>query len=246
MQQRKESCPASRGLSSGDLSMIPPTVRQVPCLRAAVLSAWLAVSVVGHTLPAFGQSSAAFLPDAPQTGQASAPQALQIVILEGEGALNNIRDRTAREPIVEVQDENHKPVAGALVLFTIHSGTSGAGAAVGGASSLSVTTGVNGQAILQGFQVNQVAGAYTIQVQAKLGNLTAQNTIHESNGSSSSTSETQQQASQTTASTGSRLSILKNGKFLAGAAVTGLALAIVFGVHSHSTGITAGNGSVHP
>lgn len=37
---------------------------------------------------------------------------LNLVVLEGDGATSNIRQRTAREPIVQVQDENHKPVAG--------------------------------------------------------------------------------------------------------------------------------------
>ena len=47
--------------------------------------------------------------------QSAVPQNLQITILDGEGALNNIKQRTAREPIVQVTDENHKPVAGAVV-----------------------------------------------------------------------------------------------------------------------------------
>lgn len=46
---------------------------------------------------------------------------LNLVVLEGEGATNNIRQRTAREPIVQVEDENHKPVAGAIVVFTLPS-----------------------------------------------------------------------------------------------------------------------------
>ena len=37
----------------------------------------------------------------------------RIEVVEGDGAINNIRQRTAREPIVQVEDENHKPVAGA-------------------------------------------------------------------------------------------------------------------------------------
>jgi hypothetical protein len=36
---------------------------------------------------------------------------LNLVIVEGDGVINNIRQRTAREPIVQVEDENHKPVA---------------------------------------------------------------------------------------------------------------------------------------
>ena len=44
---------------------------------------------------------------------------LNIVIVEGEGATNNIRQRVARQPIIQVEDENHKPVAGAVVVFTL-------------------------------------------------------------------------------------------------------------------------------
>jgi len=35
------------------------------------------------------------------------PNKLFITLIDGEGALNDIRTRTAREPIVEVDDENH-------------------------------------------------------------------------------------------------------------------------------------------
>lgn len=52
---------------------------------------------------------------------AFAQQALNLVIVEGEGAINNIRQRTARDPIVRVEDENHKPVAGAAVVFLLPS-----------------------------------------------------------------------------------------------------------------------------
>ena len=53
-----------------------------------------------------------------------APMKLNIVIVEGDGAINNIRQRTAREPIVQVEDENNMPVAGATVYFLLpESGT---------------------------------------------------------------------------------------------------------------------------
>jgi hypothetical protein len=35
---------------------------------------------------------------------------LNIVVLEGDGAINNIRRRTAREPVIQAVDENRKPV----------------------------------------------------------------------------------------------------------------------------------------
>src|SRR6185312_5765499 len=45
------------------------------------------------------------------------PSSLQIVIVEGEGAINNVKQRVNREEIVQVEDENHKPIAGAAVVF---------------------------------------------------------------------------------------------------------------------------------
>jgi len=47
------------------------------------------------------------------------PASLNIVVVEGEGAINNIRQRVARDPMVRVEDNNHKPIAGAVVVFTL-------------------------------------------------------------------------------------------------------------------------------
>src|SRR5438045_3280702 len=48
------------------------------------------------------------------------PKALNIVVdIQSEGAMNNIKTRAPREVIVSVNDENHKPVAGALVTFVL-------------------------------------------------------------------------------------------------------------------------------
>src|ERR1700680_383356 len=44
---------------------------------------------------------------------ALAQQALNLVVVQGEGAINNVRQRTARDPIVPVEDQNHKTIAGA-------------------------------------------------------------------------------------------------------------------------------------
>jgi hypothetical protein len=107
---------------------------------------------------------------------------LHITILDGEDSLNNIRERTAREPIVQVEDENHKPVAGALILFSIQSsGPTGAGASFNGLSTLSVTTGADGRAAAHGLTPNGTEGSYTIAVTATLGALTATAVIHQSN-----------------------------------------------------------------
>lgn len=123
-------------------------------------------------------------PSAPLLAQLAAgpPKGLQIMILDGEGALNNIHDRTAREPIVQVQDENHKPVAGALVLFTVHGGTSGASATFSnGLTTLSVTTDAEGKAVAHGLQANQSSGAWQVSVTATSGSLTASTVVNENN-----------------------------------------------------------------
>lgn len=107
-------------------------------------------------------------------------KSLYITIVEGEGALNDIRTRTAREPIVQVDDENHKPVAGALVLFALdNSGSPYAN--FSGVSSLSVRTDQAGRAVGRGFQVTRRKGNYSIHVRASVGALVAEGVILESN-----------------------------------------------------------------
>jgi hypothetical protein len=90
---------------------------------------------------------------------------LNLVVIEGDGAVNNIRQRTAREPIVQVQDENHKPVAGAIVVFTLP--TSGAGGTfANGAHTLTVATDSQGQAVAHGLKPNGIQGQFKIHVNA--------------------------------------------------------------------------------
>src|SRR5215813_6869743 len=97
------------------------------------------------------------LPLAPVAGAQEAPPKLNIVIVEGDGAINNIRQRTAREPIVQVEDENHKPIAGAAVVFLLpDQGASGVFA--NGSHTLTVMTDSQGRAVARGFHPNGVQG----------------------------------------------------------------------------------------
>ena len=88
-------------------------------------------------------------------GAQDAPK-LFINIVEGEGALNNVKQRVNREPIVQVEDENHRPVAGATVTFLLPSDGPG-GSFANGASTLVRTTSANGQTSMS-LQPNQIAG----------------------------------------------------------------------------------------
>jgi len=204
---------------------------------------------------------ATLAPVAPLVAQvaapAGAPQALHITILDGEDAINNIRERTAREPIVQVEDENHKPVAGVALLFTIQGGSNGAGATFNGLNTLSVTTDAEGKATAHGLKPNETQGSYSIVVSATLGAIVATAVIKQSNGvgggggaappppppppPSAGTTAT------STAAHGGRLGGIFKSPWLFGAigvvVVTVAVRTTVIGGHN-PTSITAGNGTV--
>ena len=73
------------------------------------------------------------------SAQAQVAPMLNLVVIEGEGAINNVRQRTAREPIVQVEDSNHRPVAGAIVTFTLP-GRGASGVFANGSQTMTVTT----------------------------------------------------------------------------------------------------------
>jgi len=119
-------------------------------------------------------------PQSVRAEQAEPPTQLNIVIVEGEAAVNNLRQRVVREPIVRVEDQNHKPVAGATVSFLLP-GNGASGTFANGAKLLTVTTDANGQAVARGIRVNSVPGQYQIHVTASAGKVTATAAISQAN-----------------------------------------------------------------
>jgi hypothetical protein len=106
----------------------------------------------------------------------SLPTELNIVVVEGEGATNNVRQRVVRNPLVRVEDENHKPVAGAAVVFTLP--TEGAtGEFTNGVKTLTVLTDRDGLAAAQGLKMNPIAGKIPIHINASYRSLTARATM---------------------------------------------------------------------
>ncbi len=179
---------------------------------------------------------AALLLPAAARAQDTPPQRLHIDILEGEGALNNIRQRTAREPIVQVEDENHKPVAGVLVLFAAQRGGSGASASFSGSSTLTVITGPDGRAVGRGLIPNADKGSFNVQVTATLGQLTDGAVIHEvntANGKGDSATH--------------RLISNHRNVVVATAVAAGVVVAVLLVklLGNHGANIGAGTGSVH-
>jgi hypothetical protein len=117
--------------------------------------------------------------------QEPAPR-LNIVIVEGQGAINNIKQRVNREPIVQVEDENHKPIAGAAVVFFLpNQGPSGFFA--NGSKSLTVTTNADGRATASSITRNSLSGQMVIRVTAAFAGQTATASITQTNVSGAST-----------------------------------------------------------
>jgi hypothetical protein len=115
-----------------------------------------------------------------RASQQEPAKGLVINILEGEGALNDVRAGTAREPIVQVEDENNRPVAGAVVLFTLPDSGPG-GLFTDGTHVFSTTTDYAGRAMAGNFAPNNVSGSYEIHVTANFNGMSAQTTIHQEN-----------------------------------------------------------------
>src|ERR1041384_280366 len=93
------------------------------------------------------------------------PAHISIVVVEGEGASNAVRQRVAHDPVVQVEDDDHRPVPGAVVVFALPvSGASGE--FFDGARNLTVLTDDNGRAAARGLKTNDVPGKLQIYVTA--------------------------------------------------------------------------------
>lgn len=132
---------------------------------------------------------------------------LNIVVIRGDGAINNIKNRTARETIVEVRDENNKPVAGASVVFLLPNSGPGVSGPQGN-SMITALTDKSGRAAARGLKPNGQPGQFNIQVRANFQSAFGQTVIAQSNA------------------------------IAAGAAISGLTLAIV-GIAAAAVGGTA-------
>lgn len=115
-------------------------------------------ALLSVVIPALAQPAAQSQPGSPQ----------KIVVLQGEGALNNIQSGTATDPVVEVRDSRDLPVSGADVTFQLPS--SGPGGFFPGRSlAFKTRTNENGQAAASGLAPNNVPGRFVIRATAALG-----------------------------------------------------------------------------
>jgi len=168
---------------------------------------------------------------------ASAEPRLQIVVVEGQNAINNTKTHIGREPVIEVRDDKDAPVPGAVVTFQAPA----EGPSVGfgnGESTFLTQTDESGRAIARGLKPNSSAGAFQIRVTVSAGGETASAVIDQTN------------AMPTEAKSNNKKILLI--VLLGGAAAGGAAFAAMGGKSSSSTtnttsgSITAGSPSFGP
>lgn len=115
-------------------------------------------------------------PPQPAAPQAMLADRLHVIVLQGQGATHEAARGLAALTVVEVRDENDKPVEGAIVTFRITQDTP-AGSFAGGKLSATARTNAQGQAGMSGFIPGQQPGNLEIAVTAVLGNLAGRATI---------------------------------------------------------------------
>jgi hypothetical protein len=145
---------------------------------AAALAALLAAPLPAQQAPARVE------PGTPQALPGAAPppgpSALKIVVLEGEGAQNDIRSGIAIAPRVQVLDEAGKPVRDAEVVFRLPMEGPG-GVFHGWVKTQTVRTGEDGVAAATGYAPNEIEGRFNIRVTARAGSQEASAVIQQSN-----------------------------------------------------------------
>ena len=158
----------------------------------------------------------------------SATTVPRIEVLEGDGAINNIRLHRAKEPVVQVLDQDGHPIPNAAVTFLLPS-KGASGTFTDGQSSLTVMTDDKGRAVGHGLRPNGSAGQFEIRVTTSFqGQMTTANIL---------------QTNAEPAQGGSSSKIILIVALIGGAAAAGAAVALK-GKSSTSTPSTATTGAV--
>jgi len=158
---------------------------------ASLLAALLVVLPVlaDDALPQVAQQPPAAPPAAqaaptPAPAPAPAPlptiEGLKVVVLAGREEVNDIQRKVMAPLVVEILDQNDRPVEGAEVIFRFPlEGPSATFA--GGRTSLSVRTNGQGEAAATNWMANSQTGRFQVHVNASYGNQVGQTTFSMSN-----------------------------------------------------------------
>lgn len=107
----------------------------------------------------------------------------RILVIEGEGSINNIRQPVNRGAVVLVEDENKNPLAGVAVTFYLPS-EGPSGLFPDGGRTLTVFTDEKGLAASRGIRFNNLVGLMKMRVTASLFSQSANAMVTQTNVSS--------------------------------------------------------------
>lgn len=129
-------------------------------------------------------ASQAGTPPNPAPGEPAAPlpveQSLKLLVLAGNGEMNDLERRVMAPLVVQVLDQNERPLEGADVVFRFP--ISGPGASfAGGKSSATVRTNGVGQAAALNWMANGQVGNFQVHVNASYGNQVGETTVSMTN-----------------------------------------------------------------
>ena len=150
----------------------------------------------------------------------AAPAVPRIEVMEGDGAINNIRLHHAKEPVVRVMDQDGRPIPNVAVSFVLP-GKGAGGTFADGQAILTVMTDEKGMAIGRGLRPNGTAGQFQIRVTVSYEGQAASVNIMQTNAEP--------------AKTGGSSKTLLIVALIGGAAAAGAAVALGKGKSSSST-----------
>jgi hypothetical protein len=111
--------------------------------------------------------------------QSPPPEKLNIAVIEGEGAIHNLRHKTASALTVQIVDDNKRPVEGATVTFTLPS--DGASGSFTHGPVTMATSDAQGRVVISGLRPNDIAGKMEIRITASYKGQVAHATITQFN-----------------------------------------------------------------
>ncbi|HZT32568.1 MAG TPA: hypothetical protein VFA33_21950 [Bryobacteraceae bacterium] len=144
-------------------------------MKFRTLLSWFLSGVLLLPAPGWTQQTSA-----PKTNLVAEPSGLKILVKSGEGAINNIKQRKATAPVVQVLDPSDKPVVGAEVVFQLPAAGPG-GVFNGWMRTQTARSDAQGMAAASGMTPNDEEGRFNIKVTATSGTKSASTVIAQVN-----------------------------------------------------------------
>ncbi len=118
----------------------------------------------------------AFQLNGPAAWAQAVPAQINIVAVRGDGAVVSVGQRPDPQPLIRIEDENRRPLADVVVVFTLPiEGTTGEFR--GSGKIFTATTTAQGEAEIHGLAVNRIPGRLLLHVNASYRGLTTRTTM---------------------------------------------------------------------